>query len=152
MIGRMTVEAEQEQALKPKLPDRNARFEALVLIIEDSVDAAAAIAKLLELSGFGVEIAHTGEAGLDMAERLSPDCVLLDLGLPDMEGSDVAVRLRSGDYQGSLIAVSGRSSHEVITEAKDSRFDHYLVKPLEFEKLQALLEGVREKSRSAQLN
>jgi len=153
MIDRMTAGVEQEQALnKPQTPDRDAHAEARVLIIEDNADAATATAKLLELNGFGVEIAHTGEAGLDMAESLSPDCVLLDLGLPDMEGSDVAQRLRASDYQGLLIAVSGRSAHEVVGKAEDSSFDHYLVKPVKFDKLRALLQGVREKSPSVQRN
>jgi DNA-binding response OmpR family regulator len=151
MIGRMTADVEQEQALKkPQTPDRDAHAEAQVLIIEDNADAAAATAKLLEFIGFGVEIAHTGEAGLDMAERLSPDCVLLDLGLPDMEGSDVAEHLRASGYQGLLIAVSGRSGHQIAGEANDSSFDHYLLKPVEFETLRALLEGVRAKAQSAQ--
>jgi CheY-like chemotaxis protein len=116
-----------------------------VLIIEDNADAAETLQALLEIFGYRVEVASSGPAGVEMAQRARPDIVLCDLGLPGMDGYAVAATLRADPATASarLIAVSGYGQDEDRRRSAAAGFDAHLVKPVEAELLQPLLDGAR---------
>jgi two-component system CheB/CheR fusion protein len=113
---------------------------ARVLIVDDNVDTAAGMVRLLKLLGHQVAIAHDGPAALDAARRHRPDVVLLDIGLPGMDGYEVARALRhEGFTDALLIAVSGYGQDEDFKRSQAAGFNHHLVKPVDFDSLIMLL-------------
>jgi len=118
-----------------------------VLLVDDNRDARTATARLLERAGFDVTVAADGRAALASAEERSPDAVLLDIGLPDIDGREVARRLRSthGDAI-LLVALSGRARSPDDTGEHDSPFDHHLLKPARLRVLTELLYSLRPRT------
>lgn len=112
-----------------------------ILIVDDNRDVADSLAMLLELQGHDVYAVYSAAAALEVAAARSPEVVILDIGLPDMDGYEVARRLRS--YQDRpdvrLIAVTGYGQAEDRVRAKAAGFDDHLVKPATLEALQELL-------------
>jgi signal transduction histidine kinase len=112
-----------------------------LLLVDDNVDSARTLAMLLELSGHEVRVAHAGAAALETADQYHPDCVLLDIGMPEMNGYEVARRLRKDrHFDGELVALTGFGRDYDREQAQLAGFDHYLVKPVDYQKLQQLLE------------
>ena len=111
------------------------------LIVDDNRDLARTFAKLLRRQGNEVEMAHDGPEGIDMARAFRPDVVLLDIGLPRLDGYEVARRLRrEGGLEGALIiAISGYGQEEDRRRSSEVGMDHHLIKPADMETLQALL-------------
>lgn len=104
-----------------------------VLIVDDATDAAKLTAQLLEMNGFNVFIAHDGRSALKMIEHFKPDTCLLDIGLPGMDGYELARRLRSNPNLGSgvrLVALTGYGQDTDRQKALDAGFDEHLVKPV----------------------
>lgn len=114
---------------------------ALVLLIEDNVDAAQTLADILELSGHRVRVAHDGTTGIETARELRPDVVLCDIGLPDVNGYEVARTLRADPSLRStrLVAVSGYAHYADKQKALDAGFDAHLTKPPDLDRLKELL-------------
>jgi len=112
-----------------------------VLVIEDDRDSGQGLKQLLETGGFRVDVAHDGEEGIRMAMSASPGIALVDLGLPGVNGYEVATRLRrhSGERPLVLIAVSGYEEEEHRRQAFASGFDAYLVKPVRFDQLEQVI-------------
>lgn len=112
-----------------------------VLVIDDDRDAAESMTVLLELWGHEVRIAYSGQEAVDMASAQAPDAVLLDIGLPGMNGYEVARRLRAlpGCAKVMLVAVTGYGQEEDRRRSRESGFDHHLTKPVEPAALQGLL-------------
>jgi PAS domain S-box-containing protein len=106
-----------------------------VLVVDDNVDAARSLALFLKRSGHEAEIAHEGTAALKAAETYQPDVVVLDIGLPGMNGYEVARSMR-GKSAATLVALSGYTKEE---DAQGTVFDHYLVKPMNPDDLMKLL-------------
>jgi len=105
---------------------RNAR----VLVVEDDVEIAGALRRSLALEGYDVELAGDGVAALDRAEVYEPDAVVLDLGLPRLDGVEVCRRLRDrGDVP--ILVLTARDELDARVEGLDSGADDYLVKPFE---------------------
>ncbi|HET9599347.1 MAG TPA: ATP-binding protein [Anaeromyxobacteraceae bacterium] len=113
----------------------------LVLIIEDNIDAADTLAQVLELRGHRARVAYDGMSGMALARELKPDAILCDVGLPDVDGYEVAHTLRSnGDLPSTrLIALTGYAQQADRARAKGAGFDAHLPKPLPLEELTALL-------------
>jgi PAS domain S-box-containing protein len=104
-----------------------------VLVVDDNTDAARALGRLLEILGHQVAVAHDGPAALDAASALRPELVLLDLGLPGMDGYAVAARLKeTGHRPAALVALTGHGQAEHRQRSSDAGFDHHLVKPVDF--------------------
>lgn len=104
-----------------------------VLVVEDDEDSAMLLEEILKERGFIVEVAHDGTSALEAAERLRPHVGVLDVGLPDMDGFELARRLRRLGDLGSrmrLIALSGYGSDADIDEARAAGFDQHLTKPV----------------------
>ncbi len=113
-----------------------------VLIVEDDEDGAVTLSDLLGLFGHETHVARDGPEGLLEAHRLRPDVILCDLGLPQLDGFDVARHVRaSPDLQGTvLIALSGHAMAEDVARAHAAGFDHHLAKPPDLGKLGRLLD------------
>ena len=115
-----------------------------VLVVDDNEDAAITIADVLTELGYEVEVAHDGPKALDCAERFDPDVVVLDLGLPVMDGFEVARRLRTattGRKMPRLVALSGYGQEVDKANSRAAGFDVHLVKPVDLGQLQAALDG-----------
>jgi len=111
-----------------------------VLVVDDNVDAALTLAELIETMGCEARVAHDGPAALLAAQELRPALVLLDIGLPVMDGYEVAARLRcSGDQPLRIAALTGYGQPEDRERSRRAGFDCHFVKPLAPEALQALI-------------
>jgi CheY-like chemotaxis protein len=112
-----------------------------VLVADDNQDAADSLAMVLELSGHEVRAAHGGRAALTLAQTFRPDVALLDIGMPDLNGYEVAKELRREPWGTRifLIAVTGWGQDDDRQRAKDAGFDHHLTKPLDLDTLETLL-------------
>jgi PAS domain S-box-containing protein len=116
-----------------------------VLVVEDQQPQAESLARLLEMWGHEVSIAPDAATGLTLATTQTPDIVLLDIGLPGMDGIEMARKLRQQPALGHmvLIALSGFGQETDRERARQAGFDEYMVKPADPEKLRALLRHVR---------
>ena len=104
-----------------------------VLVVDDNVDAATTMGLLLEMYGHTVCIAHDAQGALEAARASPPDVALLDIGLPDLDGYELARQLRQHDatHRMRLIAVTGWGQDHDRTRARDAGFDAHLTKPAE---------------------
>jgi signal transduction histidine kinase len=135
----LSVDAEVRQPATREPGGRGATPRRL-LIVDDNVDAAAGLALYLQASaGHVVEIAHDGEGGVALADAFEPDVVLLDIGLPDIDGYEVARRIRSRARRLLLVAMTGFSSKQDRRQAQEAGFDHFLVKPVSYPDLEDIL-------------
>jgi PAS domain S-box-containing protein len=112
-----------------------------VMVVDDNVDAAEMLGMLVETAGHQVVVEHHPHQALERALLEPPDVMLLDIGLPDMDGYELARRLRSHPptARALLIAVSGYSQDQDRDEALRAGFDHHLAKPVDYDKLFSLL-------------
>jgi signal transduction histidine kinase len=107
-----------------------------VLVVDDNVDAATTLSWLLADHGYIVEIAHDGAGGLKAAKEFEPDILLLDIGLPGINGYDLATRLRGEGFATALmIAISGYAHETDIARSKVAGFDRHLAKPVDIDHL-----------------
>ena len=122
-----------------------------LLVVDDNVDAATTLAMLLEASGHEVFIEHESLRALELARSARPDACLLDIGLPDIDGNELARRLRAQPETAHsvLIAVSGYGQEADRRLALDAGFAHHLVKPVDLDDLMAVLATVRPDTRDA---
>jgi CheY-like chemotaxis protein len=111
-----------------------------VLVVDDNADTARGLARLLRLHGYEVRVAHAGPEGIEAADEHRPEVVLLDIGLPGMDGYQVAGKLRQGQCPDALIiAITGYGQEEDRLRSKAAGFDHHLVKPVDIDALLTLL-------------
>jgi signal transduction histidine kinase len=132
------VNAAAERADQP--PARRRR----VLIVDDNADSAEMLATALRHTGHDVSVALDGPAALDTARRFRPDAALLDIGLPIMDGYELAVRLRAdrdGDRPLTLIAVTGYGQDPDRRRSSEAGFEAHLLKPVDLETLEELLQS-----------
>jgi CheY-like chemotaxis protein len=118
-----------------------------ILLVDDNVDAARMLASLLELDGHRLHLIHHGDEALPAARELHPDVVLLDIGLPGLNGYEVARRLRKESWSKTLqiIAITGYAMKDDIHKARQAGFDHHLTKPVNVDALQGILIGERDR-------
>jgi signal transduction histidine kinase/DNA-binding response OmpR family regulator len=117
-----------------------------ILVVDDNVDGANSLAKLLGMSGHDVQVAYDGPTAINAATTHLPDLILLDIGLPGMDGYEVAKQLRqqSGMQNVPLVAVSGYAREEDRARSRQAGFNHHLVKPLDPHTLPALFASLLE--------
>jgi signal transduction histidine kinase len=113
-----------------------------VLVVDDNADSAMGLAMCLESQGHELYIEHTGEDGLEAAKKYQPDVILLDIGLPDIDGYEVVERLRQDEPLAgiSVIAMTGYGGEANKARAEAAGFDHYMVKPVDLNSLLELLQ------------
>jgi CheY-like chemotaxis protein len=114
-----------------------------MLVVDDNVDAAESLAMILKMNGHETRCAHDPETALTSAADFRPDVILLDIGLPRLDGYEVAKRIRAKSWPVRLIALSGYGRTEDTERAKAAGFDAYLVKPVDFDELERVLERLR---------
>ena len=114
---------------------------ARVLVVEDDEDIAQVLQRSLRLEGYEVRVAADGETALDQSAAFNPDLVILDLGLPKLDGMEVARRLRSADDV-PILMLTARDALEARVEGLDAGADDYLVKPFERQELLARLRAL----------
>jgi PAS domain S-box-containing protein len=138
--GRTAAEAEPAAGPPDSVPARRR-----VLVVDDNVDAADSLALVLRLEGQDVCVAHDGAKALEVAGTFRPDLVFLDLGMPGMDGYEVARRLRQqpGLEQVVLVALTGWGQAEDRRRTHEARFDHHLTKPADPQVLRRLLDESR---------
>ncbi|HSN25161.1 MAG TPA: response regulator, partial [Kofleriaceae bacterium] len=120
---------------------RTPAAEKRVLIVDDNADALAMLRAVLEELGCSVETAVDGPTALDKARAFRPDIALLDIGLPVMDGYELARRMRELDDV-HLIAVTGYGQESDKTRAIDAGFEHHLVKPVDLTKLMSIVRAL----------
>jgi CheY-like chemotaxis protein len=105
--------------------------------VEDNRDAADSLAELLQIFGYDVQVAYTGPEGITAAQLFHPEVVLCDIGLPGVDGYEVARRLRSDDQTATvrLIAITGYGAEADRERAQAAGFDRHLVKPVDPDRL-----------------
>jgi CheY-like chemotaxis protein len=114
-----------------------------ILVVDDNRDAASSLAMMLRSSGHTVLAAHSGEQGLEIAEREKPDAIVLDIGMPQMNGYEVARRLRktSDGKTMLLVALTGWGQKEDIERSLNAGFDFHMTKPADPERIERLLDN-----------
>jgi CheY-like chemotaxis protein len=112
-----------------------------ILVVDDNQDGAELLAELLQELGHVVKIAHDGPAALAASQQFHPDIALVDIGLPDMDGYEVARRLRDGgsSKQLRLVAISGYDLDPERDRAVQAGFQRHLLKPVDFNQLEQVI-------------
>ncbi len=116
-----------------------------ILVVDDNKPFAETLAWVLEGAGDRVETSHNGPSALEVARRVDPDIIFLDINLPVMDGFDVCKQLRAQSKNPDLkiIAQSGYSDTSVEAETRDACFDAHFTKPLDLKRVVALVGDIR---------
>jgi two-component system CheB/CheR fusion protein len=119
-----------------------------ILVVDDNQDSAISMTLLLELQGHEVHVAHAGKVALTIANDKRPDVILLDIGMPGMNGYEVAKHLRAQEAFDNtlLVAITGYGRASDLKLTQSAGFDHHLVKPVDYDKLQAVLSSCSDSS------
>jgi CheY-like chemotaxis protein len=121
------------------------RFDGCrVLVVDDNCDAAESLTMLLRLYGAEVRDVNDGESALQTLSSFHPSVIFLDIGMPGMDGFEVAseIRKRTDGQDVTIVALTGWGQDEDRQRTRDSGFDHHLVKPAELSDLQAIMASV----------
>ena len=129
------------------IPDTRLR----VLVVDDNADAAESLAELLSLYGHETRVADSGLSALALVREFRPALVLLDIGMPGMNGYETARRIRADDPSGSvtLVALTGWGAESDRIKAKEAGFDHHFTKPVELDLVESVLQQVALRQSSA---
>jgi signal transduction histidine kinase len=143
-VLRIPCDAPSEQAAEamqqPMQPQASPGCAKRVLIVDDNVDAASMLSVVLRHCGHEVRMAHSGPDALELARTFGPEVVLLDIGMPGMDGFEVARRLRKMNPQPRplIVAVTGWGASDDERRTREAGFDLHLVKPVEEAQLQRI--------------
>ena len=145
--------ANQAAAADPASASPPAPPPIKILVVDDSRDAADICATLLELSGHRVQTAYSGRSALEVAEEFHPQLFLLDIGLPDIDGYQLArsIRAKPWGQTAKLVAITGWGQDEDRRRAAEVGFDHHLTKPVAADALDRLLRSVASERHSPSL-
>ncbi|MGM8228971.1 hybrid sensor histidine kinase/response regulator [Cellvibrio sp. ARAG 10.3] len=137
--------ADQHRAVENTLPEvQSASASHSILIVDDNVDAAVTLGNILEISGYDVSIEHSAKAALERVADTAPSVCLLDIGLPDMDGINLARQLRNRPNTASslMIAITGYGQNSDRQKSLHAGFDHHLVKPVDLPQLLSILSSL----------
>jgi len=137
--------APPEQPRKSSTPQAEPEKKRLrVVLVDDNKDAAETMAMLVRIWGHDVATASEGAAALELVDRYRPDVILLDIGLPGMNGYEVARKIREDERNRNvvLVAMTGYGQAEDRERSREAGFGVHLVKPVQPEVLQQLLAGI----------
>jgi CheY-like chemotaxis protein len=140
VVGLPRAEARRTDDVSPSAAIAASRVSRKrIVIIEDDADGREALCMQLLMAGHEVHEAKDGKSGIEVVQRVRPDVVLLDIGLPGLDGYEVARRLKSGQDCPRLVAVTGYGRAEDKDRAKTAGFDAHLTKPVEPDELHRML-------------
>jgi CheY-like chemotaxis protein len=130
-----------EKALPNEASSTKITEAVRVLVVDDNTDLVQMVASALKRKGYEVQSASTGQEALQVVDRWLPHVALLDIGLPGLDGYEVAKRLKSSPETSAihLIAITGYGRNEDISLAREAGFQAHLVKPFDFDDLERLL-------------
>ncbi|MDB5853455.1 MAG: hypothetical protein JWR22_1496 [Herminiimonas sp.] len=120
-----------------------------VLVVDDNVDAASTVAEILRMMGHEVQTAYDGLSAVAMAQSMKPDVILLDIGLPGIDGYEVARRIRASDSEvrdAALVALTGWGEDEDVQRAFSVGFDDHCVKPVGLDRLVEVVQGTHRRA------
>jgi CheY-like chemotaxis protein len=124
----------------PHSPEPAEKPRRRIMVVDDNLDSAETMAELVRIWGYDVRTAHDGPAAIDTARGFRPHVVLLDVGLPGMDGYELARRLRAEGLAGDLlVSVTGYGQEDDRRRAEEAGFDHHLTKPVDPDTLQRLV-------------
>jgi two-component system, sensor histidine kinase len=141
-LPRSIVAIKTEEPEAPAAQTRPATIaNCKVLIADDNRDAVDSMALVLQFSGFEVHVAHSGGQALDMAQQLRPEVVFLDIGMPDLNGYEVARAIRAQEWgkHAYMLAITGWGQSEDKERALAAGFDQHLTKPVDLDQVEAIL-------------
>ncbi len=140
-----------EPGAGPQAADKQPGGSLRVLVVDDNLDAAHTLNLFLSAAGHEVEIAYCAEDALEVAKVFSPQVCLLDIGLPDMDGNELARRLRRlpQTTASTLVAATGYGRQQDRDAARQAGFDHYMVKPVNTVELSELLARIAARAEQA---
>jgi CheY-like chemotaxis protein len=135
------LQAAQVEASGAVQPEAAAAVRRRILVADDNLDAAESLAMLLTMMGHEVRAAHDGAQAVEQAEQFRPDLILMDVGMPRLDGLQAATQIRSMDWGASpvIVALTGWGQDADRKRSKEAGCDVHLVKPLDFERLTTLL-------------
>jgi CheY-like chemotaxis protein len=140
-----------KQSVKRESHDHSARVFS-ILLVDDNEAATEALSQLLSLRGHTVTVAHTGNEAIEKAAQMQPEVVLLDIGLPDMTGYEVATAMRrKQEHPYFIIALTGYGQDDDKANAKKAGIDQHLTKPAGLKEIQAALRKYPKHSRDAEV-
>jgi CheY-like chemotaxis protein len=115
-----------------------------VLLVDDDPDSSEPLSLLLQTKGHETRVVTDGAEAISVADEFKPNCVLLDLGLPRMDGYEVARRLRKRPYGSDLVlvALTGWAGREIRSKAAEAGFDYHIVKPVNWDEVEKIVRGV----------
>jgi signal transduction histidine kinase len=138
-LPRAAEEARPSPTVELRAPRAGAAGQS-VLVVDDNRDAATSLAKLLDRDGYDTQVAHDGHEALRLAEARPPEIVLLDLGMPELDGFDVCRALRArGHSEAFIVAITGYAQEEDRRRSREAGFDAHLVKPVHPDRLAKVL-------------
>jgi CheY-like chemotaxis protein len=140
-VVRLPLLSGPRSALQQQFPGVEPTSQRRILVVDDNRDAADSLAMLLKLSGHEVHIAHDGVAAVEGAAALQPEVILLDIGLPRLNGYDAARLIREQQRHRAitLVALTGWGQDQDRRRSQEAGFDAHLVKPVDFSALTKLL-------------
>jgi len=143
-------EQPQVAPITPRPPAQEPSAPSRILVVDDLMASAETLMTLLEMEGFEVKVANEGKAALDIAKVFHPDVVLLDIGLPGMNGFEVAHQLRSdpSSRDALLIALTGYGEAESRSRSAQAGFDFHMVKPADVNLLLTMIANPQEARRA----
>ncbi len=150
-VVRLPLAGDQHGSTAPQRVEKSATSERKpvsrkILVVDDNGDSASALAMLLQRQGHETKIANDGPGALETAERFKPEVAILDIGLPHMDGYDLAKRMRAIVPNAMLIALSGWRLDPNDARVREARFDLYFTKPVEPEELSRVLANPKPRS------
>jgi CheY-like chemotaxis protein len=128
-------------AISPTASETRVFVSRRVLVVDDNADSAESLALLLRIQGHLVETAHDGQTAVELAERFQPDAILLDLGMPGMNGYDVCGQIRVQPWGRAILMVAqtGWGQAQDRARTREAGFDAHLTKPIDPEAIQEML-------------
>lgn len=141
-VSMPVISAPSAVPVSPEPSSRSGDQSLSVLVVDDNISAAETMAMMIEMAGHKVKLAQNGHEALQQARALLPDAILLDIGLPDISGHEVARTLRSDErFEGTLlVAQTGWGQQRDKDAAFAAGFDHHLVKPVKLDAILQLLD------------
>lgn len=123
-----------------------------ILVADDDQDSAESLALLFQLMGHDVRAAQSGLAAIDVAAEFRPDLIVLDIGMPGLDGYEVCRRIRQHDWAQTIViaALTGWSRDEDRDRSEEAGFNHFLVKPVDPKALEELIAGLMRAARPDQ--
>lgn len=148
-LAATTQQPQMAQATQAK-PDTQERTRAAhgqglrVLVVDDNEDAAESLALILQMDGHMARVAHDGPRAIELARQLQPQVAILDIGMPGMDGYELARQLRALPGPAPLlVALTGWNSEDDLQRAQSAGFDHHLAKPADVARVEQLLTQLR---------